>query len=91
MENDSIEHTGGQVRPRHAWMAAIGLPQIDLRIYDLAGRLVRVLGADAYPAGVHSVRWNGTDAQGRAVASGTYYARLTSKGRQRVSSLVLVR
>ena len=43
-----------------------------------AGRLVARLRTATWPAGRHEVRWDGGDAAGRAVASGTYYARLRS-------------
>ncbi len=64
---------------------------VDLRIYDISGRLVRSLVSDVRPAGDNEVQWNGTDAAGRGVASGTYYARLTYEGTVATRSLVLVR
>jgi flagellar hook assembly protein FlgD len=46
---------------------------VSLRIYDLAGRLVRTLETErSFTAGRHEVSWNGTDAAGRTVASGVY-------------------
>jgi len=57
---------------------AIGfaLPQpgrVQLKIYDVTGRLVRRLVDRALPAGYHTAQWRGVDNQGRRVASGTYY------------------
>jgi predicted TIM-barrel enzyme len=63
----------------------------ELSIYDAAGRLVRTLVAEVRPSGKNLVRWDGTDAAGRAVASGTYFARLTAADQTVVRSLVLVR
>lgn len=53
---------------------------VRLRIYDVAGRLVRTLADGAHPAGRHEVVWNGADHAGRRVAAGVYFARLDSGG-----------
>jgi hypothetical protein len=47
-----------------------------LRIYDVAGRVVRMLVDRPEDSGRHTVAWDGTDNWGRRVSSGTYYARL---------------
>jgi hypothetical protein len=70
------------------------LPQsahADLRLYDVQGRLVRTLVSEQRPGGLNEARWDGRDQSGRAVASGTYFARLQAGGRHSVKSLVLVR
>jgi hypothetical protein len=65
---------------------------VSLRIYDVAGRLVRVLRqAASEAAGRHEAVWDGQDAQGRGVASGTYLCRLESGRHRAVQRLVLVR
>ena len=64
---------------------------VDLRIYDVAGRLVRTLVSGSRPAGSNQANWNGRDDAGRDVASGTYFARLTVAGQTEVKSLTLVR
>lgn len=59
---------------------AFDLPKqesVSLRIFDVSGRLVRVLvDGDVTPGGRHESRWNGRDDDGRRVASGTYFYRL---------------
>ena len=51
--------------------------RVDLRIYDLSGRLVRTLhAAEAMPAGTRETPWNGRDDRGRVVATGIYFYRL---------------
>ncbi len=62
-----------------------------LRLYDVQGRLVRTLVDGVRPGGLNEVRWDGRDANGRAAASGTYFARLQADGQRSVKSLVLVR
>ncbi|MBC8424344.1 hypothetical protein H8E07_09495 [bacterium] len=46
---------------------------VELKIYDVAGRLVRRLVDGEMPAGHHAAVWRGENDQGRQVASGTYY------------------
>ncbi len=71
--------------------ATAGVGQVDLRIYDLHGRLVSELVHETLPAGDHEVAWNGADTTGRLVASGSYLARLVAGGETSVRSLMLVR
>jgi hypothetical protein len=49
-----------------------------LVIYDVKGRLVKELVAGQMTAGSHTVSWTGDDSQGKRVASGVYYYRITS-------------
>lgn len=44
----------------------------ELRIYDLAGRLVRSLVSMEHTAGVYRVSWDGRNDEGLSVASGSY-------------------
>ena len=53
---------------------------VSLRIYDVSGRLVAHLVHETLPAGRHQARWDGTDASGRLVPGGTYFARLSVDG-----------
>ncbi|HUV29515.1 MAG TPA: right-handed parallel beta-helix repeat-containing protein [Acidobacteriota bacterium] len=51
---------------------------VDLLVYNVLGRRVRTLRHRRFPAGVHTVTWDGTDDGGSPVASGTYISRLTA-------------
>lgn len=51
---------------------------VRLTVYDLHGRVIRVLLDGARSAGVHQIAWDGEDGAGRPVASGTYLYRLES-------------
>jgi subtilisin family serine protease len=64
---------------------------VRLDLYDVQGRLVRQLVDGVRPAGANEAQWDGRDQQGRAVASGTYFARLQSGSASSVKSMVLVR
>ena len=50
--------------------------RVELSVYDVSGRLVATLISGSLPAGAHVVTWDGTDAAGRSVSSGVYFARL---------------
>lgn len=52
--------------------------QIDLAIYDIAGRLICRLDSGFKPGGRYESSWNGRDEQGRIVSTGTYFARLST-------------
>ena len=61
--------------------------RVTLTIYDMLGRPVRrLIPGRMYEAGRHRVRWDGTDARGRKVASGVYFYRLQVDGAQRISA-----
>ena len=51
---------------------------VKVSIYDVRGKLVRTLVNDELAAGPHSVVWNGRDDDGRNLASGIYFAKLTA-------------
>lgn len=57
-------------------LPAGGAKNVNLSIFDAAGRLVRTLKTGALPEGGHELRWNGRGNDGAVVSSGVYYARL---------------
>lgn len=64
---------------------------VRLKIYDVQGRLVRVLVDDYRPAGRHAVVWDGRDGEGRASASGAYLVRLSDRHQTVNRRIMLVR
>ncbi|MCK4549841.1 MAG: T9SS type A sorting domain-containing protein, partial [Candidatus Krumholzibacteria bacterium] len=73
---------------------AFALPEaghVDLRIYDIAGRLVRILLSERRDAGRHEVAWDGTDDKGSIVASGVYFYSLAGNDQIRTRKMVLLR
>jgi hypothetical protein len=52
--------------------------QVELAVYNLAGQRVATLVKGAREAGVYTVRWDGRDTSGQALASGIYLYRLQS-------------
>lgn len=53
-----------------------GKPTVSVKIYSLSGRELRTLHEGSYMTGEVTVYWDGTDAFGRKVASGTYFCKL---------------
>jgi hypothetical protein len=52
---------------------------VRIDIFDLTGRKVRGLVAGRYSPGIHELTWRGRDNQGRGLAGGVYFARLSSE------------
>ncbi len=65
--------------------------QVELKIYDLLGRLVRTLVGERRQAGKQSVVWDGRDNLGRAVASGQFFYQLTVGNTRTTRKMVLLK
>jgi subtilisin-like proprotein convertase family protein len=65
--------------------------RIDLGVFAVSGRRVATLASGQADAGRHEAIWTGRDDQGRVVASGQYFMRLTTEGQTLTRKLLLVR
>ncbi len=65
--------------------------KVNLKIYDVAGRLVRTLAEGQWDAGRHSIIWDGRNKLGSIVASGIYFYRLDTPSFQSTKKMVLLR
>ena len=54
--------------------------EVELKIYNIKGQLVKTLVEDIKPAGEHSTIWNGDDESGKPVSSGIYFYKLNVNG-----------
>lgn len=63
---------------------------VKLAVFDPAGRLVRILVDGDLPAGSREAVWDGRDASGRGLPSGSYLARLDAGGQVGCVRLTLV-
>lgn len=68
-----------------------GTGPVKLAVYDIAGRLVKVLVEGARPAGRHEEVWDGRDTAGRPAPSGSYLVRLVAGGKVEAVRMGLVR
>ena len=64
---------------------------VELAIFDVAGRRVRVLVDGWRGGGTHEVIWDGTDGAGRKVSSGMYLARMIAPDRTQVKRMTLLK
>ena len=64
---------------------------VRLEIFDIRGRLVRVLENTVREPGFYQVYWDGTDNSGRPQGSGVYFYRLNAGGESRMRKMVLVK
>ncbi|MCA9728360.1 MAG: T9SS type A sorting domain-containing protein, partial [Candidatus Eisenbacteria bacterium] len=98
---DPILDAGGlALRPAHPspfrgeTLVTFDLPaatEIELGVYDAAGRRIRSLFAGRAEAGTQTLTWNGRDDRERALASGVYFLRLRTANATRVQRVVLVK
>jgi len=65
--------------------------RVEIVIYDILGQRVRLLATGEQPAGFHQVTWDGTDAHGKAVASGVYFYRIKAEGFTESKKMVLLK
>ena len=64
---------------------------VTLEIYNLKGQLVKKLLSETQSSGKHSIVWNGCDQNGREVASGFYFYRITTKNNQLTRKILLMK
>lgn len=60
-------------------------------VYDPLGRRIKLLAASEYGPGHHTLTWEGVNENGRKVASGVYFLKLSARGEARVVKLTLIK
>ena len=65
--------------------------QIHLKVYNIAGQLVKTLVDVHHESGVYNVDWSGLDEQGRRVSSGVYFYRLESEDESIIKKSTILR
>jgi len=64
---------------------------VTIRIFDVAGRVVRTLVNDRLDAKVHEVSWSGLNDRGQAVSSGVYFYRVETETDLFVARMALLK
>ncbi len=70
------------------------LPQpikVTLKIYNMAGQLVKTLTSESLPSGNHQYKWNGTNDRGQKVGSGVYIYRLQAGKYSQTKKMLLIK
>jgi hypothetical protein len=62
-----------------------------LTVYGLTGRRIAILADETFTPGTHTVTWNGRDAEGRALPSGSYLIRLETEAGMEARKVSLIR
>ena len=62
----------------------------NISVYNLMGQKVRTLVNETKEKGDHSVVWNGKDDKNQSVASGVYFYRLSSDGKEEAKGKMLL-
>jgi hypothetical protein len=65
--------------------------RVDVRIYDVTGRLVKIVYRDELRSTVVTTSWDGRNDRGETVSSGIYFLRAAAGDRVQVKKLVLLR
>jgi hypothetical protein len=71
-----------------------GLPvstQVNIKIYDIAGRLVKSLVNEKKKAGYYTINWKGKDSNNRKVSSGIYFYRIKAGNYEKTRKMVFFR
>jgi len=63
---------------------------VDLRIFDVAGRAVKTLAAGRMSPGLHTMQWDGTSDAGQRLGSGVYFYRIVAGADRAQKKLVVV-
>lgn len=78
----------------HAHFAHLHFPgatRVVLKVFDVLGQTVATLADDRFPAGSHTLHWNGLDADGQPLATGVYFYQLRTGERNLTRRLLLLR
>ena len=64
---------------------------VKMTVYDILGREVVVLLHGQKNAGIHNIRWNGTNRFGQSVASGTYFVVMKALNFNQIQKVLLIK
>ncbi len=64
---------------------------VNIRVYNLKGQLVKTVINSKFEAGNHKVIWNGTNSNEQRVASGLYFCRMETKDKSVTKKMILMK
>lgn len=65
--------------------------QLNVSIYDIKGNLVKVLSSAFFNSGENKLTWDGSDANGQAIANGQYFIKISGDNVSIVEPVVLTK
>ena len=65
--------------------------RVIISIYNIVGQEVRTLLNEDQDYGVHSITWNGVDQYGKSMATGVYFARLSTGSFSQTKKMLLLK
>jgi hypothetical protein len=77
--------------PLHVDGQKIDATQVDLRVFDIRGRVVRTLVTERQAPGRYAVMWDGRDDRGLTVSTGVYFYRLRTEQFTQSRKMMLVK
>jgi hypothetical protein len=64
---------------------------VNLKVYNVAGQLVRTLANEEFALGAHTKVWDGRNDSGQAVSSGVYFYKLVANNFSQTKKMVLLK
>ena len=64
---------------------------VGVSIYDVNGRIIKNLIDESQSAGVHSIKWDSTNDQGKFVSAGIYFFSVDFKDRSETQKVILLK
>jgi hypothetical protein len=64
---------------------------VSLKVYSVAGRLVKTIFSGMKPPGVHAFGWDGTNDTGQVVSSGIYFSHFTAGDAKLTKKMILLK
>jgi hypothetical protein len=71
--------------------SVVSRTRVEIDIIDILGRKVAIIADAEFPAGSHSVIWDGRDSAGNAVASGIYFYKMSAGGYISTRKMILLK
>jgi len=65
--------------------------KVKIQIFDVTGRLVKILSDNEKEPGTHIIAWNGNDDSGNSVASGVYFLRINADSYTNTIKMMLLK
>jgi flagellar hook assembly protein FlgD len=62
-----------------------------VRVFDVSGRVVRVLASGPHTPGAHTISWDGLNSAGAQVDAGVFFVELAAGSNRSVHRVVLLR